>query len=68
MKRLWNSLTARAFRQNAGERKENGGQALVEYVIIAGIMVLSVTIISLFMYTFKEQSSRILDLVSSEFP
>ncbi|MFW5870932.1 MAG: hypothetical protein ACOCVH_00430 [Verrucomicrobiota bacterium] len=41
---------------------------MVEYVIIAAIMVLSLTIMALFMYAFKEHGARVLDLVSSEYP
>ena len=44
------------------------GQAMVEYVLIAGIMVLSLSIMALFMYVFKEHGARALDLVSSEYP
>ena len=44
------------------------GQTLVEYVIVAGVLVAMVAVISVFLYTFREQSGRVLDLVASEYP
>ena len=44
------------------------GQTMVEYVLITAIMVLSLSILAMLMYVFKEQSARVLDLVSSEYP
>lgn len=44
------------------------GQAMVEFLIIAAMLVLSVTILSAMLYTFKENSSRVLNLVGSEYP
>ncbi|MFH1476103.1 MAG: hypothetical protein ABIH24_01230 [Verrucomicrobiota bacterium] len=44
------------------------GQALAEYVIIAGLLMASLGILTVFFVTFKEYSGRILALVSSEYP
>jgi len=44
------------------------GQVLVEWAIVAAILVASVAILSVFLYTFKESGSRVLDLVASEYP
>lgn len=41
---------------------------MLEFVIVAAMLVLSVTIISVFLYTFKEYSTRVLHLVGSEYP
>ena len=44
------------------------GQTLVEYVIVAGVLLAAVAVLSVFLYTFREHSGRILNLVSSEYP
>jgi len=48
--------------------KERGGQAMIEYVVIAGMMIAAVAILAVFLYTFKEQGGRVLGLVASEYP
>jgi hypothetical protein len=37
-------------------------------MIVAGMLVLSVTILAVFLYTFREHSGRVLDLVAFEYP
>ena len=44
------------------------GQAMVEYVIIAGLLMASLGILTVFFVTFNEYGGRILALVSSEYP
>jgi hypothetical protein len=44
------------------------GQAMIEYIIVATMLLASVAILSVFLYTFREQSGRVLDLVSAEYP
>ena len=44
------------------------GQAMAEYVIIAGLLMASLGILTVFLVTFKEYGGRILALVSSEYP
>ncbi len=44
------------------------GQAMVEYVMVAGILTAMVLILAVFLYTFREYSGRTLDLVSSDYP
>lgn len=44
------------------------GQALAEYVIIAGLLMASLGILAVFFVTFHEYGGRILALVSSEYP
>lgn len=45
-----------------------GGQAMVEYMIIAGMLIAAVAILAVFLYTFKEHGGRVLDLAASEYP
>jgi len=44
------------------------GQATVEYVVTAGMLIATVSIMAVLLYTFKEHSNRVLDLVASEYP
>ncbi len=44
------------------------GQALVEFVVLAGILMALVAVMALFLYAFKEYGGRVLDLVAAEFP
>ena len=48
--------------------RRQAGQAMVEYVIVAGVLEAMVAVLSVFLYTFREQSGRVLDLVASEYP
>ena len=41
---------------------------MIEYVIITGMLIAMVTILSVFLYVFKEYGGRTLDLVASEYP
>ena len=44
------------------------GQAMLEYVVVSGMIVASVAILALLLYTFKQYGGRILNLVASEYP
>ena len=44
------------------------GQVIVEYVVIAGLLLASLAILSLFLNTFQEYSYRILEMVGSDYP
>ena len=48
-----------------GSRK---GQAVVEYVVVAAVLMASIAILAVFLYAFRENGGRILDLVASEYP
>jgi len=50
----------------AGMRRS--GQAAVEYMLVAGMLIAAVVMLSVFLYTFREHSGRVLDLVASEYP
>ena len=49
-------------------QRRREGQAVLEYVVTAGIMMALVAMVALLLYTFKEYGGRILDLVASEYP
>ena len=49
-------------------RNSSRGQAMAEYVIIAGLLMASLGILTVFFVTFKEYGGRIFALVSSEYP
>jgi hypothetical protein len=44
------------------------GQAMIEYVVMAGMMLAMVSIMAVLLYALKEHNVRVLDLVSSEYP
>jgi len=48
--------------------RNRSGQTMIEYVVMAVFIVLTVTIMSVLLYTFKEQGGRVLDLAASEYP
>ena len=54
------------MRGNQADRK--AGQVMLEYVIVAGMLVAVLSMLALFLYTFKEQGARVLDLISADFP
>lgn len=41
---------------------------MIEYVIVAVILMALVAVTALLLYTLRGQSARVLDLVSSEYP
>jgi hypothetical protein len=41
---------------------------MVEYAIIAGMLVASLAILVVFLFSFKEYGGRILDFAGSEYP
>jgi hypothetical protein len=44
------------------------GQVMVEYIMITVMLISAVAILSVFLYVFKEEGGRILDLAASEYP
>jgi len=52
----------------AGAGRARRGQALVEYVVTAGMLAAAVAILAVLLYAFREQSGRVLELVASEYP
>jgi hypothetical protein len=41
---------------------------MMEYLMTAAILMASIAVLAVFLYTFKEQGDRVLDLVASEYP
>jgi hypothetical protein len=48
--------------------RSRSGQAMVEYVVIAGTLLAASFIFLLFQGTFKEFGTRVLNLIGSEYP
>jgi len=44
------------------------GQAMVEFVVVAGMLLATVAILMVFLGTFREYGTRVLDLAGSEYP
>jgi hypothetical protein len=53
-----------------GERdhRKKSGQAMVEFVVVAGMVLASLAILMVLLGTFHEYGTRVLDLVGSEYP
>jgi len=49
-------------------RYRRSGQAMTEFVVVAASMLLLLTMLALFLYTYREYGGRVLNLVASEFP
>jgi hypothetical protein len=41
---------------------------MIEYLMTAVILMACVAVLAVFLYTFKEQGDRVLDLVAAEYP
>ncbi len=44
------------------------GQTTVEFVTVAGMLLLVLVMLALLLYTFREYGGRVMDLVGSEYP
>ena len=44
------------------------GQAMVEYVVLTGLMLGIVLMLAVFLFAFKEAGGRVLDLIAYEYP
>lgn len=44
------------------------GQAMVEYLAVSVMLIAAVAIMAVVLYTFRENSGRVLDLVAYEYP
>ena len=44
------------------------GQTMVEFMVVAGMVMASLAILTVFLATFKEYGTRVLNLVGSEYP
>ena len=55
---------------SAAETRRAGrsGQTMVEYLVVAAMLTVMVSILALLFYVFKENGGRILDLAASDYP
>ncbi len=44
------------------------GQTLVEFVSMVAMTLLTIIVLALLLYTFKEYGARVMELVGSEYP
>ncbi len=44
------------------------GQAMIEYLIVAVMLMAVIAVFALLLYALRQQSSRVLELVASEYP
>ncbi len=49
-------------------RDSRRGQALVEFVAMAAMLMLVLVMLGLLLYTFREYGGRVMELVGSEYP
>jgi hypothetical protein len=49
-------------------RAGKAGQAMIEYLVVAGVLLAAMTILALFLSTFQQYGDRVLNLVASEYP
>ena len=49
-------------------RGAQSGQAMIEYLISAAVLLAAVAILAIFLYVFKQNGGRILDLIAYEYP
>ncbi|MEI6149774.1 MAG: hypothetical protein WCS01_11795 [bacterium] len=59
-------LRGGAMPGNGDDRKR--GQAMVEFVVVAGMVLASLAVLTVLLMTFREYGTRVLDLVGSEYP
>jgi hypothetical protein len=51
-----------------GRRRSRAGQAMMEYVVLTGLLLGVLVVLAVFLYAFKEFGGRILDLIAYEYP
>ncbi len=54
--------------QLPSRRERCNGQAMIEYIIVAAMLLVVVALFALLLYALRQQSSRVLELVASEYP
>jgi hypothetical protein len=56
------------FKLKTHSQEHRCGQAMIEYFLIAAVVITMVSILALLLYTFREQSGRVVDLVAADYP
>ncbi len=59
---------AKACARQRGRAAGRAGQAMVEYVVVATVLLAVVAVMALFLYALRLQSDRVLTLVASDYP
>lgn len=54
--------------QRRGKEERRSGQAMIEFTVVAGMLLAALAILTLFLATFGEYGVRVLGLVGSEYP
>ena len=49
-------------------RPGRSGQAMVEYVVATGLLLGTLAMLALVLYTFREYGARVLDIVAYDYP
>jgi hypothetical protein len=49
-------------------RNVRAGQTMIEYVIIAAVLIAALSVAGVLIYALRSQSDRTLELVSSDYP
>ena len=65
---LMSARYRRRIRKLMKRRIQRAGQVATEFVVVAGMVLATVSIVALLLYTFKEYGGRILNLLASEYP
>ncbi len=52
-------------RRGSGRRR---GQAMIEYIVVAGLLLTTVALCALMLHALRQQSARVLELVASDSP
>ena len=58
----------RITRRYAAGVESRRGQTMVEYLIVAGVLLGVLVLLSFLLYALKLNGNRVLDLVASEYP
>lgn len=61
-------MVNRTSNRSFGVAQDRSGQAMVEYVVVMGILLASTAIMTLFLSVFRDYGTRVLNLVGSEYP
>ena len=63
------AIVAKEVDEPSRARSElRNGQAMIEFTMIAAMLIVSVAIFAVLLYAFKEQGRRVLDLVALDYP
>jgi hypothetical protein len=56
------------FLKGKANRQRTCGQAMIEYMILAVLLIVAGSILAIFLYAFRENGGRVLDMAASEYP